>query len=106
MRLLLPILALLLAPLGSCSDSGLATCIVGGDQQGNLKVLLGTGECPSNICVSYLTPGPEGYCSNECNDNGGCPGGFICCPVLQTGPVNACTSNDQCTERQSCRNNQ
>ena len=102
MRLLFPLLALSLIALGSCSDSGFgAPCIVGGaDQPGNLKVLLGTGECPTNICVSYLAS--DGYCTQECTANTGCPSGYICCPVLQTGAQNACTTDADCSPRQSC----
>jgi hypothetical protein len=93
--------------LAACSQGGVGSpCFPGGqDQPGNLKVLLGTGECTTNICVSYL--GSSGYCTVECADVGACPSGYLCCPVVQTGEQRACTTTEDCPSpaRQTCRQN-
>ena len=99
-------LALLVVGLGAtfagCGQSGIGSpCIAGTAGEGNLKVVIGTGECSTNICVSYLAS--AGYCTVECVDNSACPGGYLCCPVVQTGPMNSCQTDANCTARQSCR---
>jgi hypothetical protein len=104
MRTLAALLLLSSLFTSGCGQSGIGSpCVVGGlDQPGNLKVLLGTGECTTNICVSYL--GSDGYCTQQCTAPAGCPNGYLCCPVLQTGAMNACTSDAQCTAHQTCVN--
>jgi hypothetical protein len=92
--------------LASCGEGGIgAPCFPGGqDQPGNLKVLINTGECTTNICVSYL--GSPGYCTVECDSAAACPSQYLCCPVVQTGATTPCQTSADCTSRQSCRQGQ
>jgi hypothetical protein len=99
---LLTLLLALGAAFPGCGESGIGSpCFAGPQGTGNLRVLTGSGECSTSICVAYLQP--AGYCSIECENNGSCPGGFICCPVAQTGPQNPCQTAADCTSRQTCR---
>lgn len=86
----------------ACSEAGIgAPCNAGNSTAGNLKVALGTGECTTAVCVSYL--GSAGYCSIACKGAVDCPQpGYICCPVVQTGAQTPCTTDAQCTSRQVC----
>ena len=102
LRLSLASLALVFV---ACSDSGIgAPCNPGNAVIGNLRVVLDTGECSTNVCVSYL--GSPGYCSVLCDTAADCPQpGYICCPVVQTGAMTSCTRDDDCSLRQRCRQN-
>jgi hypothetical protein len=93
------------ATFAGCGESGFGSpCTAGNpDQPGNLRVALGTGQCTSTVCVSYL--GSSGYCSQECGEGfPGCPGSALCCPVVQTGAQTPCSATSPCTSsRLTCR---
>lgn len=103
----------LFIPAG-CSDRGLgAPCKPTRDPMAALSQLdLDVGSCDSTICISYR--GSNGYCSQECQSDGQCEGGYICCKLFSTGEGSTCQdgqcpdttmvcdSTNHCQNRQVC----
>ena len=104
-RLALVLFGLCATVAAGCSDSGIGAPCTPGTGTGNLRVLVTAGECTTGVCVSYVTN--VGYRTIECATNAECPSpGYICCPVVQTGEMTSCTTDNDCTTRQRCRQNQ